>query len=74
MIDIGTRVRLSVMGKERWKNRPSNPHNRVGVVIRSTPFYPDDMPYLVGWSNGRTSYYDAFDLEPVEPIKLEDLI
>lgn len=64
MIPVGTRVRMSALGRYVYGNSASNPHYDVGVVraiFKGEEGYILDC--LVEWDNGTTNTYDYNQLE-----------
>lgn len=87
-LPVGTAVRLSSRGKEKWANTLSNPHNAVGIIKY---FYEEDyehglaefesghleeenyFPFSVEWDNGRPNVYRYGDLEPLVDLSHKNL-
>ena len=74
MFKEGDRVRLSKVGRERYKDTPYNPHNEVGVVEESLDRV-GFMPYTVRWPSGLGNIYREVDLELAHPaVSLEEML
>lgn len=71
-LPLGTRARLSDVGRDRYHNDKYNPHDQVGTVYQND-YNGDDadgMCYRVEWSNGETNCYYRSDLKVLP--KLEE--
>ena len=84
-LPVGMKVIMSEMGKQKWKDSHSNPHNIYGVLNK---IYPKELSfgkllyergeadqeeyfgYSVVWSNGISNVYRYGDLSPA--ISLEE--
>lgn len=68
MIPVGTKVRMSRVGKAVYRHSDDNPHNIEGEVIQNERKRIDGqwcLDCLVEWSNGYTNTYDYDQLEPL---------
>lgn len=61
---VGTKVRMSDVGKKRYMNSTSNPHLGHGVVISCS-----DYRCSVKWSNGERNSYHHEDLVATEELR-----
>jgi len=74
MFKEGDRVRLSKVGRERYKDTPYNPHNEVGVVEESHNPMDYYMPCNVRWLRFGNIYREE-ELELAHPsISLEEML
>lgn len=67
---IGTRVRLSEVGMDRYLDSQYNPHDEVGKVFDNDNDFENGMCYRVKWSGGETNCYYRSDLKVLP--KLEE--
>ena len=73
MLPIGTKVFMSQVGKNRYKEAYNNPHSGVGTVVEYVEI--GFFCYRVVWDNKASNVYKIDDLNPVVVNKeLEDYL
>ena len=72
MIPIGSRVRLSAVGRDHYRDSVVSPHYLTGVLISNN--YTEAYECRVIWENGFWNCYQEKDIELAKPLTLEDLI
>jgi hypothetical protein len=73
MLPIGTKVFMSQVGKNRYKEAYNNPHSGVGTVAAHVEV--GHFCYRVHWDRPSTNVYRIDDLNPVVVNKeLEDYL
>ena len=65
LIPVGTTVRLSTLGHDKYLNRPWNPHNAVGVVVHNDCTSGAAWPYCVEWPDEEFNEYRHGEIEAV---------
>lgn len=68
-LPLGTRVRLSEIGRGRYWNNKCNPHDEVGKVFDNDHYYEGGMCYGVKWSGGETNCYYPSDLKALPQLE-----
>lgn len=72
-LPVGTRVRMSSIGKAHYKNCRANPHDMLGVLEKSYRGSAFRLPYYVIWGNGCGNAYGPNEIEPVIDVSSKSL-
>ena len=64
LMAVGTRVRMSAIGKKAYSNERYNPHDLEGTLTANDN--SGDWIYAVKWDNRCTNDYKINEIEPVE--------
>ena len=76
MFRVGDQVKLSEMGRKKYKDTPYNPHNGIGIVKDNiSSLIRGSVRYDVRWLSGEWNVYCKKDLElAYPPISLAQML